>query len=144
MVARHSETNGAVFQDSCVEFFFSCEDNHYINCETNCRGVSLIQRWQVEPREGGEVSSERIGSIRRTASLKELPLDAEITEPVTWQLTLSIPIAFVMDLCGPGARAPAPGVEWRANFYKHRHNSNTRDLPERHGHYARIGATQVR
>ena len=36
--ARHSDTNSAVYTDSCVEFFVQVRDNLYTNFECNCIG----------------------------------------------------------------------------------------------------------
>ena len=47
VVARHTAPNSAVYQDACVEFFFSCAEGMYINVETNCIGCSLVQRHAI-------------------------------------------------------------------------------------------------
>ena len=119
VVARHGEPNGPVYQDSCVEFFFSPADGMYINVETNCLANSLVQL-HTKPREGSEISAEQVARIVRSASLTgDLALGEEREGPVGWRLGLTIPLALVTELAGAfGPRAPAPGVEWRANFYK--------------------------
>ena len=67
VVARHTEPNSAVYQDACVEFFFSCAEGMYINVETNCIGCSLVQQHTITaPREGEALAPEQVARLTST------------------------------------------------------------------------------
>ena len=70
VVARHMAPNSAVYQDACVEFFFSCAEGMYINVETSCIGCSLVQRHAVTaPREGEALAPEQVARLARTCRI---------------------------------------------------------------------------
>lgn len=104
--------NGPVWRDSAVEFFFSPEaDNpiNYFNLEINCGGIPLFHHKKNRP------TVEDIQKIQIKASLPKL-VDPEIKEPVTWTMSFRIPLNMLEKYTN--VVRPAPGVAWRANFYK--------------------------
>ena len=136
VLARHTQTNSAVYQDSCAEFFFAPCPDVYINVETNCLGVSLVQRHSTSaPREGDAVAPAVVARHLSTAASlaghlavgSDGTIDPELPQRTRWRLGLTIPFAFVAEVAAAhGPRLPTPGssltgsgrVEWRCNFMK--------------------------
>lgn len=113
-----SQTNGKVWLDSCVEFFFTPGpdvDQGYFNLETNCGGTILFKHNSLNMGLSGFVDTTDCSQIKIVHSLPEI-ITEEIQEPLTWTLEYRLPLEIIekyMQL-----EKPAPGVEWRANFYK--------------------------
>lgn len=109
----------AVCRDSCVEFFFAPGDDvasGYFNLEMNCGGTMLLHD-QVTPRKGMQpLSPEDVAKIEVAHSLPRI-IDPEIAEPTTWTVEYRLPLE-ILDDYRPKYTAPAPGVTWRANFFK--------------------------
>lgn len=104
--------NGPVWKDSAVEFFFSPEaDNpiNYFNLEINCGGTPLLHHKKNRP------TVEDIQKIEIKASLPKV-VDPEIKDPLTWTMSFKIPLNMLEKYTN--VNRPAPGVSWRANFYK--------------------------
>ncbi len=113
-----TETNGKVYQDSCVEFFFSPGEDverGYFNFEANCKGVFLFQYHLNNSDEKGSFTPEEYESIEIAHSLKK-DVTTESTEEEYWTLEYSIPFALLSKYMK--VDIPKPGVTWRANFYK--------------------------
>ena len=110
--------NGPVWEDSCVEFFFSPDTNlpeRYFNLEVNCGGTPLFY-YQIIPRkERVTIEPEDIKSIEIAHSLPKI-VDPEITGPVTWTIEYRIPLKMLKKYSN--LTTPAKGVVWKANFYK--------------------------
>ena len=116
--AVEKNTNGKVWEDSCVEFFFSPgpdTERGYFNFEANCKGVFLLQYHKDNRAINGFVSKEDCEQINVAYSL-ERNAQQEITEAVEWCLEYSIPFSVLNNYME--VERPAPGVNWRANFYK--------------------------
>jgi hypothetical protein len=115
-VAQHHQSN--VWEDSCVEFFFIPHDDlseGYFNLEINCGGT-LLFHFQTGPGEDQIViPPHEYNRIKITHSLPCM-VESEIEAPVTWMVACSIPIDILTAYCR--VKMPAPGVQWRANFYK--------------------------
>lgn len=113
-----TEIHGEVWKDSCVEFFFAPyagDGDSYLNLEVNCCGVPLMQHHDG-PRTGTRpVDVERCRKIEIAASMQG-PVETEITEPITWTVEYRLPYEILTPY--PEFVKPAPGVCWRANFYK--------------------------
>ncbi len=112
-----TETNGPVYQDSCVEFFFTPGQNtdNYFNLEMNCKGVFLFGYHLNNNETDGKVAEEDYQKIKIAYSL-ERDVKEEIQEPTTWVVEYAIPLEILsnyMEVDQPGS-----GVTWRANFYK--------------------------
>jgi len=113
-----NQINGRVWEDSCVEFFFSPDTNfpeRYFNLETNCGGTALMHYHASPKKENQDLEVEDIKKVEIAHSMPPL-VDPEITEPTTWTLEYRIPLA-VLEKVSAVSR-PAQGVTWRANFYK--------------------------
>ena len=111
-------TNGNVWEDSCVEFFFTPgpdTNSGYFNLETNCIGTFLMQYHNQIANDDGFVSSQDNQGIEIKTSV-DLDLTEEHTEPLTWYLEYKLPHSFLLNYLP--YEAPVPGVKWRANFYK--------------------------
>ncbi len=116
--AIEKKTNGSVWFDSCVEFFFSPGPDvrrGYFNFETNCKGVFLFQYHTQNESIHGFVHPEDYEKIKISHSL-ERNVEMEITEPLEWRLEYSIPYSILKKYMK--VENPGPGVRWRANFYK--------------------------
>ena len=116
--AVHSENQDPVFQDSCVEFFFTPDGNlsdGYFNLEMNCGGTMLFNH-QMKPRSDRVVVSDKdIQQIEVAHTLPEI-VDPEIDEKTTWAVEYRIPFS-VLDNYQDFSK-PVTGSVWRANFYK--------------------------
>lgn len=109
---------GPVCRDSCVEFFFvpgTDLEAGYFNLETNCGGHMLF-RHQRQPRGAGtEITCEDCERIALHHSMPST-VEPELAGPVVWTLQYRLPVDILRSYA-PVAD-PAPGVRWRANFYK--------------------------
>lgn len=112
------EINGNVSGDSCVEFFFSPDTDSplkYFNLEINAGGVPLLH-YVKQPRQNYEVIAPE--AIKKIEIAHSLPREVfpEITEETVWTIEFKVPLAMLREF-GP-VTTPAPGVKWKANFYK--------------------------
>jgi hypothetical protein len=109
--------NGPVWEDSCVEFFFSPDSNlpeRYFNLETNCGGTPLMH-YNIIPRKVfKELSIEDIEKIEIAHSLPQI-VDPEIEEPVTWTIEYRIPTDILRKYSD--ITQPKQGIVWGGNFY---------------------------
>lgn len=109
---------GNVWEDSCVEFFFTPGPDvakGYFNLEMNCGGTLLFHFQPGAGKDRIVLSKKECDQIRCTHS-QPCIVDPEIDKPVTWTVAYAIPIALLKKYCP--VTTPAPNVEWRANFYK--------------------------
>lgn len=130
----------SVWQDSCVEFFFSPSDDlseGYFNLEMNCGGTALLHYHPARKRKGvpapdwlenagmdyGTAQGARIhkttaeefqGAEIRT-SLPKI-VDPEWEGPLRWTLAARIPLGLLQKI--HRFASPRPGTVWRANFFK--------------------------
>lgn len=116
--ATTEKYNDGVCGDSCVEFFFTTGADSsvgYFNIEINCIGTILMNYQAEKNKNRVLIDPSDAEQIKKTTSLKG-PITEEITEPVDWILEYAVPI----DMLAKHAKVekPAPGVIWRANFYK--------------------------
>lgn len=112
------ETNGRVWEDSCVEFFFTPGpdvNRGYFNLETNCKGIFLLQFHNNTGKKQGFVNLEDTREIEISHSL-ETNAENEITKPLTWTVEYRIPLSILSKYME--VDKPEPGARWRANFYK--------------------------
>lgn len=113
-----SETNGPVYEDTCVEFFFAPDENaplKYFNLETNCGGTALMFYNLIPRKDYKIVNPDDIGKIEIAHSMPKI-VDPEITEPVTWTVEYRIPYDLLKKYAI--VSQPHPGVIWKGNFYK--------------------------
>ena len=115
---RVAEYQGDVCTDSCVEFFFTPGPDladGYFNLEASCGGTLLFTHRQGRDEEVVDVSEQEARCIEVAHTLPSL-LEAEITTPVTWEVSYRIPLQVLRAYAR--VTAPGPGTAWRANFYK--------------------------
>jgi len=111
--AEMTESNQNVYEDSCVEFFVSPEDDGiYYNFELNGIGTCLMGTGTGRENRT-RVSPEIISKIRRKTSVGDKPVP-EQKGKFSWTITIAIPFDVfylheVKDLKGKALRA---------NFYK--------------------------
>jgi len=112
--------NGKVWEDSCVEFFVSPDGDivkGYFNFEINCIGTILNFHQTRLDVNSVQVDQSLIAQVNITPSLpKGKPIDPEIPSLTTWTMEYRVPFAL-LEKYHPVIK-PAPGVKWRANFYK--------------------------
>ena len=126
--ANVKEINGPVWQDACVEFFFAPDTlfpERYFNLETNAAGVALMHFNKVAKDSMTDSAVNDIKKIIISHSFIAVG-EKEIKKQVKWTLEYKLPIAILEKYAT--ITRPAPGVYWRANFYKIAHKSS-------HPHY---------
>lgn len=112
------EYNGNVSGDSCVEFFFAPDSSfplRYFNLEINAGGTPLMFYIAHPWTNYVKLEASEIKEVEIAHSLPSV-VDPEISEPVTWTLEYRIPLAMLAKFSK--VTNPAPGVVWKANFYK--------------------------
>lgn len=112
------EYHDAVWQDSCVEFFFVPSGDladGYFNLETNCGANFLFCHQHVVGQDTIKVATEDCDKVEIKSTLPRF-IEEEITEPTTWTLEYRLPLSILEKYAPVGQ--PAPGVKWRANFFK--------------------------
>jgi hypothetical protein len=116
--AAAKQIHDSVCNDSCVEFFFAPyagEGISYFNLEVNCCGVPLMQHHDGTRTGSCFLDVDQCRRIEIAASM-QVPIEEEIAEPLTWTLEYRLPYEILIQY--PEFEKPAPGVCWRANFYK--------------------------
>jgi len=118
--AVETHNNGKVWEDSCVEFFVTPDGDiskGYFNFEINCIGTILNFHQTRLDVNSVPVDQSLIAAMEITPSLpKGKPIDPEIPGLTTWTMEYRVPYAL-LEKYHPVIK-PAPGVKWRANFYK--------------------------
>ena len=112
------ELNGRVSGDSAVEFFFTPGPDisrGYIILEGNCGGTILLAHADTGWVDHQFMDASDAAKIGIAHSLPRQILH-EIPEPTTWTIEYRIPLDMVAKY--RPIDKPAPGVVWRANFYK--------------------------
>jgi len=107
--AINSAINSAVWEDSCVEFFISFdEDEAYYNFEFNCIGTARV----------GYGKSKQDRELLPVALISQITYQSVITNhegnDIQWELTLSIP----KKLFCFNEVTTLKGKKCRSNFYK--------------------------
>ncbi|MBK5193999.1 MAG: carbohydrate-binding family 9-like protein [Flavobacteriaceae bacterium] len=108
-----------VSRDSTVEFFFTPGDDiskGYFNLEVNCGGTALFKFQKGEGKGYEEIPESVFGEIDIAHSLPRI-VYPEIKDPITWTIEYRIPVN-ILSRYYDEVDFPAPGVEWKANFYK--------------------------
>ena len=109
VLAKAMESNGPVWEDSCVEIFIDSHDStDYFNFETNCIGTRLASRRRSRT-DADHFSNEEIEKIRTFGSLPHHTVDSE-GEGQAWWRVVVVPFEMV-------GHDKAP-ESLKANFYK--------------------------
>ncbi len=110
--AVNTESNGRVWEDSCVEFFVSpSDDGIYYNFEFNCIGTRLLG-WG-KSRDRNWVDPAIIEKIKTFSTLGTEPFE-EKKGDFSWELTAMIPFEVFTQHRVSGLE----GKTIKANFYK--------------------------
>ena len=101
------ETNGPVWEDSCVEFFVGFDETGYYNLECNATGT-FHAAFGKKREQRNHLEKELIGKIRRQAMIHS---DNNATE---WTMVILVPVSIFLH---HGLQSFA-GIKARGNFYK--------------------------
>ncbi len=120
--AVHTEYNGPVCLDSCVECFVRPRpDLGYFNFETNCGGT-LHLSYVEDPTRTPDGFKKRTfvpegqgGAVRIYHSLPRR-VEPERVEETVWTIEYAVPWGVFEAYVGP--LGDLAGQEWRGNFYK--------------------------
>ena len=111
--AKYEKDNGAVWTDSCAEFFVApANDGIYYNIESNCIGTVLVGAGK-ERHNRERAPQDILDKIQRWASLGNKSFDERI-EDSTWELSLIIPYSVFYK----HQLKSFDGKTINANFYK--------------------------
>jgi hypothetical protein len=116
--AAATEIHGRVWEDSCVEFFFSPGidlSRGYFNLETNCKGIFLLEYGLNNNQRRNKVDLSDCKKITVAHSLTK-DASTEIIEPTTWYIEYAIPFEMLNKYIK--VDQPSKNVQWRANFFK--------------------------
>lgn len=118
------KNNDAVFQDSCVEFFFNPNANKtgYFNLETNCGGVVLFGVRSNKGEKSVKFSDSEIEELGIKSTLPK-NIKNEIKEETEWIIEYKIPFELLKKYME--FKLPITGDIWFCNFYKCADNSST-------------------
>ncbi len=108
---------GPVWEDSCVEFFFTPGDDvskGYFNIETNCGGTMLF-RWNNPSSAHTHLGDDERAGILIYHSEPKI-VEPEKQSPTVWVVEYNFTIDVLEEYCS--IVRPAPQVIWRGNFYK--------------------------
>ncbi len=112
ILATVEEDNGAVWTDSCVEFFVSFDESSYYNAEFSCVGKSLFRFKRME-EDSHSASSFVMDSIKRYPSLG-YDVFGRKQGDFKWDLLVAIPVSAYWQ----SGLETFRGVKAKANFYK--------------------------
>lgn len=113
ILAKTTKDNGAVWTDSCVEFFIQfTNSDYYYNLELSCIGKALFG-YRKERKNVVYANSEIMSSIRRYPSLGEKNFDKKQGD-FKWNLLVIIPASAYWQ----SEITSFDGVKAKANFYK--------------------------
>ncbi len=114
IVARTTANNGAVWKDSCVEFFImpNIADGIFYNFEFNCIGAKLLFAGKTR-NERTPADDVIIDKIKTVSSMGTQPFEEQFGK-FEWTLTAVIPVSCFFQ----HQITSLKGKTCRANFYK--------------------------
>lgn len=122
VLARETEFQALVSQDSCVELFLQPPGSAgYFNFEINCIGTLLLyyiedaQKHRSRMFEKFEVVPASIGSQVEIRSTLTGPILDEIATPVAWRVAMKVPIELIAAYAPKHQRFEG---SWKGNFFK--------------------------
>ncbi|HUH18966.1 carbohydrate-binding family 9-like protein [Albibacterium sp.] len=104
------QTNGRVWEDSCVEFFISFQDSYYYNLEFNALGIGLIGYGTTERSLRKRLPDHLVGHVKSFSRINS----SNDKKGVNWSLTLYIPL----EVFNYETFQSFKGLGCSANFYK--------------------------
>ncbi len=120
--AIYAGDNEPVYEDSCVEFFFSVgDDENYFNFEFNCIGTLLAQ-YGKSREERSFIDTDLLRSVKRYSNLGREPFSersSDLGKDFEWELTVTIPFSLIFSVSNfNGDVGKLRQVGGRGNFYK--------------------------
>jgi hypothetical protein len=112
ILAKVSEDNGAVWTDSCVEFFISFDDSSYYNAEFSCIGKALLG-YKKGQLEAMHAETPVMNQIKRYPSLGYGTFEKK-QGGFKWDLLVIIPVSAYWQ----SGLESFKGIQAKANFYK--------------------------
>ena len=113
-----TEFNGAVFEDSCVEFFAMPQPEagrDYLNLEINCCGVMHLG--VGGGREGRRLADPPLAERFTIVTSVPGPMKDESPSDNGWWAAVKLPFDALDAFTGLDTR-PSEGALWRANFHR--------------------------
>ncbi len=108
-----TEDQGAVWEDSCVEFFCQVPgDRHYMNFESNCIGAMVASRRLSRTEDVQPLPPEQMALIERRCTFPREIIEERDGE-FSWEVELHIPLSLIFRDSQPQFPQPL-----RVNFYK--------------------------
>ena len=120
-----TENYGRVWEDACVEFFFTPGEEiskSYFNFEANCIGTVIFRHQTGQKENVRLIEPSDLERVEIAHSLPKGAIDPERGGPISWTMEYRLPLDILEKY--RGIIRPAAGVEWRANFYKCAGNSS--------------------
>jgi hypothetical protein len=108
----------SVYQDSCVEFFFTPGEDisaGYFNIEINCGGTMLFSHQKAREVDNRPVSDDHCEKVKIFHSEPKI-IEPEKQDATIWIIEYKVPFDVLEKYAS--VDRPAEGVVWRANFYK--------------------------
>ena len=102
--------NGNVWEDSCVEFFISFNEDLYYNIECNCIGKILIGKGPGK-QERIRLPGKMLKKVERWASLGDSPIENRSGD---WEVSLVIS----KEIFYPDVTKTFDKIKAKGNFYK--------------------------
>lgn len=121
LIEKH---NGPVWQDACVEFFFtpnSDDPQDYFNIEVNCAGYAYMAYQRISRIDFDLFSTEDIKSTQIAHSI-DGQVAQEIEDPMEWVIEYRLPFAMLSRY--KEFQNPSKGDTWSANFFKCAENNS--------------------
>jgi hypothetical protein len=115
-----TEDQGAVYEDSCVEFFFTPSTDvadGYFNLEMNCGGTMLLHFQRAPGKDRTLIAAADIERIEVVHDMPKI-VEPEIEQPTRWSVAYRLPFEILEKYFPAKIVPPAAGVVWRANVYK--------------------------
>lgn len=107
-----TQTNGPVWEDSCVEFFIAFNNKEYYNLEFNCIGTRLVGIG-ASNKDRQWLNTKTVETISTHSTLGTKPIDIE-NRLTQWEMDIIIP----KSVFGDNIQNFEPGQFYKANFYK--------------------------
>lgn len=108
IMAAVGNTNGAVWEDACVEFFVSFDEKEYYNLEFNCIGTCRVG-FGKEKKQRELIAREAISKIKYGVFINN-----QHPDNIHWELTVAIP----PEVFTHHNIHSFEGEKYKANFYK--------------------------
>ena len=112
IIGIHTEINKPVYEDSCVEFFVSFDNDFYYNLEFNCIGT-VLGEYGKDRSTRNKIDIEQLEKIRILPSLGHNKIRI-LDRPTEWALDIIIPVS-IFNLSNTSI---LKGRSVKANFYK--------------------------